>query len=334
MAARPTDPDRGRAELEVTLVCNASTVTGAYAANPMKLLAPRSRGLSVWTYTSSFGGGLVAGDQTRLDLRIGKGARCFVGTQSATKIYRNPDCRPCSHVTRAVLEAGAFLAFMPAPVQPFADSRYSQRQTFHLAPGAGLVLVDWFTAGRAACGERWAFAHFSSCNEVFAATDRADSRICRSRREEALIRTRINNEPPRVGSSSSGAILNQPCATESSRPATREPASEDLIFLDSVRLEAAEDSLLRPHRTGRFNCFAMLFLLGAPLREAVALMLAAVAGRPVERRPFLLVSASPVGNGAVLRVGAEQVETVEAELREHLGFLSGWLGGLPWTRRW
>jgi urease accessory protein len=263
----------------VTLVCNASTVTGAYASNPMKLLAPRSRGLSVWTYTSTLGGGLVAGDQTRLDLRIGKGARCFVGTQSATKIYRNPDGRPCSHVTHAVLEEGAFLAFMPAPVQPFADSRYSQRQTFRLAPGAGLVLADWFTAGRAARGERWAFAHFSSCNEVFAGTG-------------------------------------------------------ERVFLDSVRLEASGDSLLRPHRTGRFNCFAMLLLLGAPLREAAALMLAAVGGRPVERRPFLLASVSPVGNGAVLRVGAEQVESVETELREHLGFLSGWLGGLPWTRRW
>jgi len=271
--------DRGRAALEVRLVGHASTVTGAYAASPMKLLAPRSRGLCVWTFTSNFGGGLVAGDQTRLDLIVGRGARCFLGTQSATKVYRNPERRPCSHVTQAVLEAGAFLAFMPAPVQPFADSSYSQRQTFHLASGAGLVLLDWFTAGRAACGERWAFAHFSSRNEVFA-------------------------EP------------------------------EGLAFLDSVRLDAVGDSLLSPHRTGRFNCFAMLFLLGAPVREAAALILAAVGRRAVERRPLLLVSASPVRNGAVLRVGATQVETVEAELHEHLGFLSGWLGGLPWTRRW
>jgi urease accessory protein len=328
------NPDRGRAELEVTLVCNASTVTGVYAANPMKLFAPRSRGPSVWTYTSSFGGGLVAGDQTRLDLRIGKGARCFVGTQSATKIYRNPDRRPCSHVTRAVLEEGSFLAFMPAPVQPFADSRYSQRQTFHLAPGAGLVLLDWFTAGRTACGERWAFAHFSSRDEVFATSDRADSRFCRSRRKEALIRTGRNTEPPHVGAYGSGASLSQPCETEPARPATPGPAPAQRVFLDSLRLDAAGDSLLSPHRTGRFNCFATLLLLGAPLRQAVALMLAAVGGRPVQRRPCLLVSASPVGNGAVLRVGAERVETAEAALQEHLGFLSGWLGDLPWTRRW
>jgi urease accessory protein len=307
----PTDPERGRAELEVTLVCNASTVTGAYAASPMKLLAPRSRGLSVWTYAGSFGGGLVAGDQTRLDLRIGKGARCFVGTQSATKIYRNPDSRPCSHVTRAVLEEDSFLAFMPAPVQPFADSRYSQRQTFHLALGAGLVLVDGFTAGRTARGERWAFAHFSSRNEVFAATELS--------------------RPATQGPGCAGGT-GHTSASDSADPC--EPALEERVLLDSVRLDAAEDSLLSPHRTGRFNCFAMLFLLGAPLREAVALMLEAVGRRPVQRRAFLVVSASPVGNGALLRVGAEQVETLEAELQEHLGFLSSWLGDLPWTRRW
>ena len=78
----------------------------------------------------------------------------------------------------------------------------------------------------------------------------------------------------------------------------------------------------------------MLLLLGAPSRDAVALMLATLGRRPVERRPSLLVSASPVGDGAVLRVAAQQVETVEAELQQHLGFLDGWLDDLPWTRRW
>ncbi len=58
----------GRAALEVAMVSGESTVTSAFASSPMKLLAPRSRGKSVWACTSSFGGGLVAGDQTRLDI--------------------------------------------------------------------------------------------------------------------------------------------------------------------------------------------------------------------------------------------------------------------------
>jgi urease accessory protein len=306
-----TNLDSGRVELEVALVHHASTVTGAYATNPMKLLAPRSRGLSAWAYTSSFGGGMVAGDQTRLDLRICSGARCFLGTQSATKIYRNPASQPCTHVTRAVLEAGSFLTFMPAPLQPFADSTYSQQQTFHLAPSARLVLLDWFTAGRVACGERWAFTQFSTRNEVFVET------------QSSLAPARDPGWAWGNGHSSA------------SRPANpAEPGLPKLVFLDSLSLDAGSNSLRSPHRTGRFNCFAMLLLLGTGLRREAEQLLAAVRRRPVERRASLLVIASTLEHGALLRVAGEQVEKVEAELQRHLGFLDGLLGGLPWSRRW
>jgi len=171
-AETPT-PQTGQAALEVSLVFGQSTVTSAFSSSPMKLLTPVSRGKSVRACTSSFGGGLVAGDQTRLDLHLGTGARCFLGSQSSTKIYRNPGRLPCSHTTHAQLDAESLLVFAPDPVQAFADSHYTQRQEFHLESGAGLVLLDWFTSGRAACGERWAFAHFESRNDVFLGGDRA-----------------------------------------------------------------------------------------------------------------------------------------------------------------
>jgi urease accessory protein len=158
---------RGCAELIVELVSGQSAVTSAFARNPLKLLTPRSRGQSVWAYASSFGGGLVAGDQTRLKLQIHKNARCFFGTQASTKVYRNAGLRPCGHVTAATLAENSLLVFAPDPVQPFAGSSYSQRQEFELAAGAGLVLVDWFSSGRAARGERWVFSRFQSRNDVF-----------------------------------------------------------------------------------------------------------------------------------------------------------------------
>ena len=157
----------GQAALDVQMVFGESTVTSSYSSTPMKLLAPVSRGLSVWAYTTNFGGGLVAGDQTRLDLTIGPEARCFLGTQSSTKVYRNPRGQPCSHTTHATLASGATLVFIPEPIQAFADSHYTQRQEFHLQTGATLVLLDWFTSGRAARGERWNFAHLESRNDVF-----------------------------------------------------------------------------------------------------------------------------------------------------------------------
>lgn len=271
-------PRPGHARLTVEMVFGESTITSARAASPLKLLTPCSRGKSVWACTSSFGGGLVAGDETRLDVHLGPGARCVIGTQASTKVYRNPNQLPCSHTTSAVVETGALLVFAPEPVQAFADSVYTQRQEFHLAAGAGLVLLDWYSSGRAARGERWAFARFQTRNDVFLAGQRA--------------------------------------------------------FIDSTLLDSADDLLSSPHRTGRFNCFALLLFMGPLFQDTARRMLEETASTPTERRAALVCSASPVCEGAVLRAAGESLETVSHELHRHLKRLGDTLGDDPWSRKW
>jgi urease accessory protein len=51
---------------------------------------------------------------------------------------------------------------LPDPVACFAEARYAQETTVHLAPRASLILGDAFTCGRAARGERWAFSHYTA----------------------------------------------------------------------------------------------------------------------------------------------------------------------------
>jgi urease accessory protein len=157
----------GRAALRVERIAGASTITRAFASNPLKLLTPRSRGPAAWAFLASFGGGYVAGDQTRLDVRVDPETRCYIGTQASTKIYRNPRGQPCGHQTRAQIAEGGLLVFTPDSVQPFAGATYDQHQQFHLAPGAGLVLIDWLSSGRGECGEQWAFRRFRSRNEIW-----------------------------------------------------------------------------------------------------------------------------------------------------------------------
>jgi urease accessory protein len=268
----------GHARLEVELVFGESTVTSARASSPMKLLTPCSRGKSVWAYSSNFGGGLVAGDQTRLALNIGAGARCYFGTQASTKVYRNPAQLPCSHATEATLGSGSLLVFAPDAVQAFAGSSYRQHQQFHLTSDASLVLLDWFTAGRAARGERWAFDRFQSRNDVF-----------------------VNGQS---------------------------------IFVDSMLLNSETSEVASQHRAGRFNCFAMLLLVGDPMCAATAKLIAEISSRPVERGAAHLCSASPVRGGAALRLAGEDVETVSRELKQNLNFLTNFLGDDPWSRKW
>ena len=272
------DTTRGCASLQVELVLGESTAVSASATSPLKVLVPCPRGKSVWACASNFGGGLVAGDETRLDLRIGPEARCFIGTQASTKVYRNPARLPCSHTTQAVVEENGLLVFAPDAVQAFAGSSYRQRQEFRLAPGAGLVLLDWFTSGRAARGERWAFHHFQSRNDVFIGGRRA--------------------------------------------------------FVDSILLDPKDGGFDSPHRAGRFNCFAMLLLIGQPLREAAANLLNEISPRPVERSAPLICAASPVQDGEVFRIAGEDVENVGREIKKHLHFLADFLGDDPWTRKW
>jgi urease accessory protein len=269
---------QGQAALDVEMVFRESTSVSAWAASPMKILVPRSRGTSVWAYTSSFGGGLVAGDETGLTLRIGPEARCFFGTQASTKIYRNPDSLPCSHKTHATLDGNSLLVFTPDPVQAFADSAYVQHQEFHLKSGAGLVLLDWFTSGRAARGERWAFNSFQSRNEVFVDGER--------------------------------------------------------VFLDSLLLDPADGEISGPHRMGRFNCLALMLLIGAPLRTTAEAMVQEISSQPVTKRAATVSSASMIAEGAVVRVAGEDTESVGRELHRHLAFIGALLGDDPWERKW
>ena len=157
----------GHAEFEVRMVQGRSTVTQLEGRSPLKLLAPQSTGPSAWLFTSSFGGGMVAGDSTRLEAAIHDNARCFLGTQSSTKIYRCSDGLNCRHQFTARVGESALLVLAPDPVQCFAEAAYQQHQRFDLAASAGLVLVDWCQAGRVACGERWALKRYASRNEVW-----------------------------------------------------------------------------------------------------------------------------------------------------------------------
>lgn len=159
-------PACGTAELEVGFVRGSSALLRSRARSPLCLLTPRPRGPSVWSYTSSLGGGMVAGDEVSLKINIDERARCFLGTQSSNKIYRSPRSRKCLHRLRASVSDDALLMLAPDPVQCFADAIYEQRQSFELAPGANLIFIDWLSAGRLARGERWSFQRFFNRTEI------------------------------------------------------------------------------------------------------------------------------------------------------------------------
>jgi len=268
----------GAGLLEIRSVSGQSTVTSAWARSPLRILVPRPRGPSVWAYLSSFGGGLVAGDETQLTIHLRERARCFLTTQASTKVYPNPARRPCGQVLRASLGSGSLLALAPDPVQAFAGANYTQSQQFHLEPDSGLVLVDWLCSGRLARGERWAFTRFQSRIEIFLDSER--------------------------------------------------------LLLDSLVLDPSHGGLDGPHRLGRFNCLALILIVGRPLHEIAKRVIEKSAEQRITSRASFICSVSPVRTGALIRMAGERVEEVAREIRGCLEFVPELLGDNPWLRKW
>lgn len=221
---------------------------------------------------------MVAGDKTCLRVEVDAGARCFLGSQSSTKIYRNPSGLPCAHELHATVGEEALLVLAPDPVQCFAESAYEQIQRFDLAATANLVVVDWFSGGRAARGEQWQFRRYASRNEVY--------------REGRL------------------------------------------ILLDPLRIDFESAGTRLPFATGRFHCFATVFLAGPKFAHSARQILDELASAPLERGAPVMVTASPLADGVILRLAATTVETTAHAIQARLSFLSKLLSDNPWERKW
>ena len=278
IARVPPLPHRGAGQLVATRVEGQTAITRSTATSPLKLLVPRPRAGCAWAFASTFGGGLVAGDEIELTVTVGAGSSMLLGTQASTKIYRSPLRKPAVQVLNATVGPDAILLALPDAVSPFATAVYEQRQRFELASGASLVLLDWMSSGRLARGERWAFSRYLSRNDIV-----VDGR---------------------------------------------------LLVRDALLLDDTFEPIDVPHRMGRFDCYATLFLIGPRAQPGAAAILAEMNAAPVRRNADLLASASPVGGGgAVLRVLGPSPQMVGQFLRDRMAFAWEIAGEDLWSRK-
>jgi len=143
--------------LDVADVRGRSRLVACKNIQPLKLLQPASPGRAVHVVLSSYGGGMVAGDAIRLQIRAQANTQLVVSTQASTRIFRSIDGAVAEQHTEGELAENALAVVFPDPVVLQAESRYRQLQTWHLQPSSLLLLVDWFHSGRMDQGERFAF---------------------------------------------------------------------------------------------------------------------------------------------------------------------------------
>ena len=165
---RAEHPTRHAAvHLHFSHIRNKTVLTASRATSPLRILSPQNPGAAAWVYTSSFGGGLLAGDDLSVNVVVDARATAYLSTQSSTKIYRSDNGLVSRQSLDAKIAEDALLILLPDPVSCFAGARYHQKQRFDLSHTASLVLFDGFTSGRHASGERWAAAEYRTNNEIW-----------------------------------------------------------------------------------------------------------------------------------------------------------------------
>lgn len=157
-------PGTGRIAFELAGLAGKTVLSSALATSPLRILTPKNHGHAAWLFLASLGGGLVDRDHLDVDVRVRQGASALIGTQASTKVYRSPN--GCSQRLVARVDEGASLAVVPDPVVCFDGAHYAQRTDVRLAADASVLLLEAYTCGRSARGERWAFSRYASRTSI------------------------------------------------------------------------------------------------------------------------------------------------------------------------
>ncbi len=121
-------------------------------------------------------GGLLGGDCLTTEVDLAEGAHVVLTTPSATKVYRT-NAGPTLHRTTVHLAEDAVLEYVPDHLIPHPGSSLNQLLSVNMQAGSRAIVLDGFSVGRVARGERWLFENLTTELAVM----RSGQLICRDR---------------------------------------------------------------------------------------------------------------------------------------------------------
>jgi urease accessory protein UreH len=148
---------RARLELTFGYRHGRTVLTHAYAEPPLRV----GRLLEVDSIAQltlvCVGPGVFAGDELTQRIRVERGARVRLVSQSAMQVHPGPAPGPTIIDACYEVAGDGSLECVWDPLIPFAGSRLRQRIDVNLAPGARFFWSEALMAGRAGRGEAWRF---------------------------------------------------------------------------------------------------------------------------------------------------------------------------------
>lgn len=141
-------------------------LTHLYQRDPLRVLFPAPGvGDPVVAAVVTTSGGLVAGDQLEIAIRLDPGAVAHVTASAAEKVYRSRGRTTTIGQSLSIGEAAA-LEFLPPETILFDGARLRREISIELAPGSGFLGGDIVVLGRRARGERFTDGFFHEVWEV------------------------------------------------------------------------------------------------------------------------------------------------------------------------
>ena len=156
-----------------TVLTQSRSTLPLQASKPMEIEGSEG---AAWVMLLNPTGGLLGGDCLTTTINLAKGAHAVLTTPSATKVYRS-DSSPTFHRTDIHLADDAVLEYLPDHVIPHPGASLVQSLSIDMEPGSRAIVLDVFSVGRVARGERWLFNELTT--EVV--ISRSGQPVCRDR---------------------------------------------------------------------------------------------------------------------------------------------------------
>jgi len=132
---------------------------------PLKIVNPKSQKQTGVCMLTSYGGGFVEGDLVKLDVICNPNTTSIISSQANTRVYESNGIQ-CTQELKMTLKKNAFHVFFNDPLVMHNGGNFVQKNTINIEGDSVLVFIDWFSAGRTANGESFAFKNFETSTKI------------------------------------------------------------------------------------------------------------------------------------------------------------------------
>ncbi|HEV7621502.1 MAG TPA: urease accessory protein UreD [Flavisolibacter sp.] len=154
-------------EIETCIKKDRTILKKGFCTQPFKLAAIREeheqKYLNLVLMSSS--PGILDGDEYSFNFHLGKETSLHFETQSFQRLFQMK--KGASQKTEIHMEKGSTLQYLPHPVVPHFESKFSGKNLIYLSDNCNLMLGEIITSGRKLNGESFNFSSYQSKTEVF-----------------------------------------------------------------------------------------------------------------------------------------------------------------------